>query len=86
MANKREVTYARMHSTIFVPNAGQFGPELNSTSGTASKGINMTLEDGLVTCKLPHKNGKTILTVLIPVTNFTNLVVNEVALTDEKDS
>lgn len=68
-----EVVYARMHTTIFAPSIGQMGPELNSTASAQHKAVEMTLEDGYVECKVLNK-GKPV-TVVIPLANFTNLVM-----------
>lgn len=74
MSQSRELEYARMHTTIFAPSIGQLGPELSATSSSYSKATKMTLEDGVVVCDVKTKDGKSA-TVLIPLANFTNMVL-----------
>jgi len=70
----RVVTYARMHTTVFVPGFGQFGPELSNTQTPTTKACEMTVSGDVVLCNLKDKVGKTV-EMVIPFTNFTNFVV-----------
>ena len=72
--NGRTVTYARMHTTVFVPGFGQFGPELSAIQTPTTKACDMVVEGEVVLCSLKDKVGKTV-EMVIPFTNFTNFVV-----------
>lgn len=71
--SNKDIVSASMHTTVFVAGMGQIGPQLSSTGSATSKAVKMTLEDNWVTCEVKNQTG-TMITFLVPLTNFINLV------------
>lgn len=79
MNKPREITYARMHTAIFAPEVGNIPADLSANSGPSNRAVKMTLEDNVVVCEFTRKDGQ-VTTMLIPLVNFTNLVVKKAAV------
>jgi hypothetical protein len=67
------IKYARMHTTLFVPELAQLGPELTDVQTGSSRAVEMFLNNGLVTCTTKGKGGK-LVSFLVPASNFQVLV------------
>ncbi len=64
----KEVTYASMHASVFVPGMGQVGPTLSNVQNAGVKATEMTLEETTIALKV-REGGKTY-TVQVPHSNF----------------
>lgn len=71
----KKVTYAALHYPIFVPGSGQVGPTLTAQLSNGSKQAEMTLELPFVRVVVENKGSKT--TLMVPLTSFTHMVVDE---------
>lgn len=69
----KKLTYAALHSPIFVPGYGQTSNTLTSSLSGTNKGVDMTVCDPFVELKIEDKNKKMV-TVLVPITQFSHLV------------
>jgi hypothetical protein len=79
--NGKSVDYARTHGPLFVPNSGQFGPELDSTS-SGSRVVSMEIDEPFLTVTIKDKVNK-LVTIPIPLANLSHM---RVAPTVEKNS
>lgn len=79
--NNKQVDYARSHGPIFVPNSGQFGPELETTSAS-TRVVSMEIDEPFLTVIIKDKAQK-LVTVPIPLANLSHL---RLAPTVEKNS
>jgi len=72
--NGKEVVYGVTAAPMFVPGCGSVGPTLTSSDGVVHKNITMTLDGSFVVAKVKDKVNQTV-TVLIPITSFTHMVL-----------
>jgi hypothetical protein len=79
--NGKSVDYARAHGVIFVPNSGQFGPELETTSA-GSRVVSMEIDEPFLTVTIKDQNKKLVV-LPIPLANMSHL---RLAPTVEKNS
>lgn len=72
----KSVTYAVLHYPIHTPGTGQVGPTLSSNiSNAGAKQAKMTLELPFVRVIIDNQGKKT--TLMVPLTSFTHMVVDE---------
>jgi hypothetical protein len=63
-----EITYAKLHAPIFIPTIGNLKETLVDDLTSNTKGIKMTLENGLLRATLKG------VTFLVPMTSVTHMV------------
>ncbi len=73
MAKKTPVTYAALHTQVFVPGAGPLGPTLEMLSPNSS--VKSMSFDGDFLYVVSKKDTK--VEVVIPTTNISHLVLKE---------
>lgn len=69
----KKLTYAALHSPVFVPGYGQTSNTLTSTPSGVNKGVDMTVQYPFVEVRLEDKMKKMV-TVLVPITQFSHMV------------
>lgn len=69
----KKLTYAALHSPVFVPGYGQTSNTLTSTPSGTNRGVQMVVSDPFVELKIEDKMKKMV-TVLVPITQFSHLV------------
>ncbi len=64
----KEVVYASMHASVFVPGMGQVGPTLSNVQNATVKATKMSLNETTITLEV-KEGGKTY-NVEVPHSNF----------------
>jgi hypothetical protein len=70
----KTVTYAKLHTHLFVPGVGNLTDTLESNNPAISKSVVMVLADNFIVAKFKDAVGKPIVS-LIPLTSVANMVL-----------
>jgi hypothetical protein len=75
--NGKSVDYARTHGPIFVPNSGQFGPELDTLSA-GSRVVSMEIDDPFLTVVIKESKSQKLVTIPIPLSNLSHMRLSSI--------
>jgi hypothetical protein len=71
----KKVTYAKMHAGIHTPQSGQLKDTLTAVGDPSNAPVKMVIEGGFVKVTAKNASTKREVDILVPLTNFTHLVL-----------